>query len=451
MSHTENILGMLSDRAGTGRDSQIYTPIPIAKDMVNILPEEVWNKDTTFLDPCCKSGVFLHEIYLKLMETSSMVQEFPDQVERRKHILQNQLYGISPNGMCQLMSTRTVYGTIQGENNIISFENNYLAVMQNTDKTFLYERLKKEFNTMKFDVVIGNPPYNKGMDLDFVDLGYKISNKYTVMITPAKWQTAEANQKVSSKNINYGQFRQMYVPHMSYVCFYPDCLDVFGISQADGISYFMIDKNSTYENNCIVQNKCNLQQCVNSTVVRDITRQQSLWNIGNEIVEYLGKYDKYRLTKVYERKNNTVNINKQLRQSLSGAWDWENSCIKKEYIGCGGYIFSQKGHNIGVIDKIRCLSKNEESTSSTSMDVFTSDNIDECKSFYTWINSKFTRFFILINISSLTILNDNTFRFVPAPPSGKFDHIYTDEELYKAFNLPQKYIDVIESVIKERK
>lgn len=451
MSHTENILGMLSDRAGTGKDSQIYTPIPIAKDMTNILPEEVWNKDTTFLDPACKSGVFLHEIYLKLMETPSMIQDFPDKAERKKHILQNQLYGISPNGMCQLMSTRTVYGTIQGENNIISFESNYLAVMQNADKTFLYERLKKEFNTMKFDVVIGNPPYNKGMDLDFVDLGYKISNKYTVMITPAKWQTAEANQKVSSKNINYGQFRQIYVPHMSYVCFYPDCLDVFGISQADGISYFMIDKNSTYENNCIVQNKCNLQQCVNSTVVRDITRQQSLWNIGNEIVEYLGKYDKYRLTKVYERKNNTVNINKQLRQSLSGACDWENSCIKKEYIGCGGYIFSQKGHNIGVIDKIRCLSKNEESTSSTSMDVFTSDSIDECKSFYTWINSKFTRFFILINISSLTILNDNTFRFVPAPPTGKFAHIYTDEELYKAFNLPQKYIDVIEAIIKERK
>lgn len=143
MSHTENILGMLSDRAGTGRDSQIYTPIPIAKDMTNILPEEVWNKDTTFLDPACKGGVFLHEIYLKLMETPSMIQDFPDKAERRKHILQNQLYGISPNGMCQLMSTRTVYGTIQGENNIISFESNYLAVMQNADKTFLYERLKK--------------------------------------------------------------------------------------------------------------------------------------------------------------------------------------------------------------------------------------------------------------------------------------------------------------------
>lgn len=49
------------------------------------------------------------------------------------------------------------------------------------------------------------------------------------------------------------------------------------------------------------------------------------------------------------------------------------------------------------------------------------------------------------------MLDDNCFRFVPAPPSGKFDHIYTDEELYKAFNLPQKYIDVIEAVVKERK
>ena len=56
------------------------------------------------------------------------------------------------------------------------------------------------------------------------------------------------------------------------------------------------------------------------------------------------------------------------------------------------------------------------------------------------------------NISKLTgILTNDYFRFVPAPPSGKFDHIYTDQELYEAFNLPQKYIDIIESVIKERK
>lgn len=84
--------------------------------------------------------------------------------------------------------------------------------------------------------------------------------------------------------------------------------------------------------------------------------------------------------------------------------------------------------------------------------IFESDSRDECESFGTWIYSKFTRFFLVPNISKLNNIQTNhCFRFVPAPPSGKFDHIYTDAELYKAFNLPQKYIDVIEAVIKERK
>lgn len=83
---------------------------------------------------------------------------------------------------------------------------------------------------------------------------------------------------------------------------------------------------------------------------------------------------------------------------------------------------------------------------------FTSDSREECENFVSWLNTKFTRFFVAINISKLTgIINNDSFRFVPAPPSGKFDHIYTDEELYKAFNLPQKYIDIIEAVVKERK
>lgn len=81
---------------------------------------------------------------------------------------------------------------------------------------------------MKFDVVIGNPPYNKGMDLDFVDMGFELSKQYTVMITPAKWQTAEADQRVMSK-MTYGEFRKKIVPHMSKVVFFPCCKDVFDI------------------------------------------------------------------------------------------------------------------------------------------------------------------------------------------------------------------------------
>lgn len=60
-------------------------------------------------------------------------------------------------------------------------------------------------------------------------------------------------------------------------------------------------------------------------------------------------------------------------------------------------------------------------------------------------------FFILINISSLRILNDNTFRFVPCPPNNSFDHLYTDEELYDWFNLPEEYRVVIDSILRDHK
>ena len=66
-------------------------------------------------------------------------------------------------------------------------------------------------------------------------------------------------------------------------------------------------------------------------------------------------------------------------------------------------------------------------------------------------NKCLIKFLILINLSSLTIINNNTFRFVPAPPTGKFDHIFTDQELYEKYNLTPEKINIIESVIKERK
>lgn len=202
---------------------------------------------------------------------------------------------------------------------------------------------------------------------------------------------------------------------------------------------------------CTVKNSSKRQSLIDSTEVRDITKGQSLWNIGNEIIDYLGSYNKYELEEVTHRKAYTVCANTQINVSTgsSGVWDWDNSLIKSESIGKGGVLFNRAG-NIGLLGKMRILEASEVSPSKASMDIFTANSKDECKSFRSWINTKLVRFFVLINIGSTTIINANSFRFVPAPPSGKFDHIYTDKELYDAFNLPQKYRDVIEAVIRER-
>ena len=427
MDTREAVLRFLPDRVNQ-RNDLIVTPPRIAEDMINILPDDVWNSSTKFLDPMCKDGIFLYKIYVKLMASESLIAEFPDEMERRNHILHHQLYGVSPDRLCQLMTIRTVYGTLNTESNI--------KLAKSTNISDIRSVIEKEFNGMQFDVVAGNPPYNRGMDLDFVDLGYSISSKYVCMITPAKWQTtADDYSGCASKNINYKQFREKYVPHMSYVCYYPDVSDVFNIGQIDGVSYYLIDKFE--HDKCKVVNKSRLQKYFNSENVRDIRNRESLLNIGNEIYTYISNFKQYNIDGNKLDKRYKYSVNKLF--SLGGASPWDRVLLtadgKCKVVGAGYLIENKSEYTAGV-----------------SQNIFSSDSKTECESFISWLNTKFTRFFLICNISKLTVTFDNDFfRFVPAPPSGKFDHIYTDAELYKAFNLPQKYIDVIEAVVKERK
>ena len=129
---------------------------------------------------------------------------------------------------------------------------------------------------MKFDIVIGNPPYNKGMDLDFVHKGYQLSSNYTVMITPAKWQTCPDDYSgCASKTIDYKQFRELYVKHMFKVCFYPDCVDVFNVSQSDGISWYAMDKKT--HDKCEVINICNTNSKLNSVAIRSLRERERVY------------------------------------------------------------------------------------------------------------------------------------------------------------------------------
>lgn len=170
---------------------------------------------------------------------------------------------------------------------------------------------------MKFDVVIGNPPYNNGMDLDFVNLGIELAEKYCIMITPAKWQTSADDQRVASKTINYKGFREKIVPHMSKVVFYPDCKDIFDIYQTDGITYYLLDKNNKVDK-CEVTNISKTRGDIyNSTVLRSIRNEESLLNIGNEIISSMEPYKKFEFPVISGNKQFSVMTNTK----VSG-YDW---------------------------------------------------------------------------------------------------------------------------------
>ena len=294
---------------------------------------------------------------------------------------------------------------------------------------------------MNIDVVIGNPPYNNDIYIPFVEMGHSLASTCSVFITPAKWQ-AKGGEKNEA-------FRQNIVPHMSKIVYYPDCVDVFGISDLGGISYYTVDKNNIHDTKDII-NKCELQPLLNSSMNREIN--STLWNSAQSIIEKIKNSDDYKLYTLQDIKQNrktcTININKQIPTELSHIWDWNRSCIDEKYIGHGGCLFNKNDGGTSLLGRPKYLRQDEDG-SGTSINLFTSDSELECRSFTSWVYSKFIRFLLIIALCSNSVMKDITWRFVPDP--GAFDHIFTNEELYKKYNLTPEEINIIESVIKERK
>lgn len=254
------------------------------------------------------------------------------------------------------------------------------------------------------------------------------------MITPAKWQTAEADQKIQSV-YSYKYFRDTVVKHMKYVCFYPDCKDVFQIMQSDGITYYLINTKQVYDS-CTVVNKCNNVKYFNQTQVRDIRNREQLINVGDEINKILKDRPKFKFRYLDMSCRYAVCTNCQLPGGGLYAITSKNKSVY--YLGVSEtYDMKEPYWNLGMSQQMKIT--------------FTQDSKEECDSFAQYLNSRFVRFFIAINISKLAPVNqDDYFRFVPEPPNNKYDHIFTDEELYRYFGLPDKYISVINSVVKSR-
>ena len=51
---------------------------------------------------------------------------------------------------------------------------NYSKLIKERDNTRFKNRLQELFNRMTFNVVVGNPPYNRGGDIDFVFKAFEI-------------------------------------------------------------------------------------------------------------------------------------------------------------------------------------------------------------------------------------------------------------------------------------
>ena len=426
--------------------AEIATPMPVCKDMVDLF-DFTDSNNKIWMDMYCKTGNTLEALKDRCVPADNIVAICPS--KQSQLFACRKLYG-------QLLPEETVKIEIKSLNNYIITRrgqvywiSNWKDIVKNSSQdayNLIKIVMKSEMeNTMgKFEInnIVMNPPYNNDLYLDFVTLAHKIATDSVVAITPAKWQT-----KGGGKN---EQFRRNIVPYMSKVVYHPDCLDIFAISESSGVCYYIVssDKHDT----CEVTNISAMKPIINSTESRSLVNEESLWNCGQDIVNKIKSsagYKQYILQEILDNKKYTVNLNKQITKATgtSGCWDWENSCIKDSWIGKGGVLFTEDGTI--VLPNAKIITDKHDNSSATSINVFTSDSADEIRSFLSWINTKFIRFLLLINIGSLTMMHARGWRFVPDP--GSFDHIFTDQELYQKYNLTPDEINIIESVIKERK
>jgi hypothetical protein len=129
-------------------NGEVLTPRTVINEILDKLPKEVWNnKYFKWLDPATGMGNFPVEVYDRLMD--GLKDEIKDVKERKKHILENMLY------MCEL-NKKNMFAC----NVIFDINNEYKLNLYEGD-TLEFEPFET-FKVKQFDVILGNPPYNKG-------------------------------------------------------------------------------------------------------------------------------------------------------------------------------------------------------------------------------------------------------------------------------------------------
>lgn len=490
-SHNPDVLSCLANLS----NDEVFTPPQLVNQILDLLPKELWS-DTkvTFLDPVCKSGVFLREIAKRL--DAGLEKQIPDRQKRLNHIFKNQVFGLAITELTSLLSRRSVYctKTADGKYSVcdsfdspegnIGFKpikhqwNNgkckYCGAsdevysrgdeLESHAYQFIHTDKPEEIFNMKFDVIVGNPPYqlNDGgfgksaapIYHYFVQQAKKLNPRFLTMIIPSRWFAGgKGLDQFRQEMLNDGQMRKLID--------FADASECFpGVDIAGGVCYFLWARGT--HGNCEVINKWANNE---SSAIRPLNEFETLIRDGSAvgIIRKVLAFKEPSMGKqVSSRKpfGLATNVRPEKTGDLVLRWNGGvgpfqkiNVSIGQELIECWKVMTSKVSYDHGgqpdkngmrrVLSIVDILPPNAICTE-TYILAGCFDNEAQAQNLAAFLRTKFVRFLI----SQMSFSQDITkerFCFVPVLDSKIR---WTDQSLYERYQLTAFEVGYIESKIR---
>ena len=490
---------VLSCLANLSND-EVFTPPEVANAMLDLLPQELFeDPNTTFLDPACKSGVFLREIAKRLIK--GLEPKIPDLQQRLDHIFHKQLYGIAITELTSLLSRRSLYcskypngtysvskfDTAEGNVRYHRIEHRWKngkcvfcgASQEQYDRdvaleTHAYEFIhtihpKEIFNMpFTFDVIIGNPPYQlstggSGVQATpiynrFIQQGKALKPRYLTMIVPARWFAGGFGlDSFRDEMLHDSSIREIHD--------YPEASDCFsGVQIKGGICYFLWDRDhkgdctvythradriSKPETRPLLEKDCDTFIRYNEAVdilhkIRDYDASAKSFDglVSSQKpfglgTKYLGKPAPSNMSsvKVY----GSTGVSFASRTEITKLNELIDS--EKVFIPAAGSGSDSFPHQI--LGK-PFVGEKGSVCSETYVVIGPFRNSLECNNVISYIKTKLFRFLVMLRKPTQHALK-KVYSFVPMQD---FSKSWTDEELYAKYGLTDEEIAFIESMIK---